>query len=220
MEDAFNHRRPPAHAWTQHAIVENQVHPGAGRERRQSLQQFDRAEEQVCRAVRPPPEQFQHDLAVAGEPEAVLGNRRALSVATQAVEPVAITGGRNDVRVKIESLEARVAGRAVAVWFPSGWAATSPRRVLRQSVQRHIRWLARQVKDSDDDILRALQSSPVWRVQDNLLRTVSGPVQPAARSPGRAANTTVGRTRVRGHRSVCRTSSPSLVTGGRAVILE
>ena len=45
---------------------------------------------------------------------------------------------------------------------------------VRQSVQRHIRWLERQVKDSDDQVLRALQSSPVWRVQDNLLRSVPG----------------------------------------------
>ncbi|MGE5358114.1 MAG: IS110 family transposase [Bacteroidales bacterium] len=45
---------------------------------------------------------------------------------------------------------------------------------VRTSVQRHIRWLERQVKDSDDDILRAIQSSPAWRVQDDLLRTVPG----------------------------------------------
>jgi transposase len=49
--------------------------------------------------------------------------------------------------------------------------ATGP---VRKSVQRHIRWLERQVTDSDDDILRAIQSSPVWRVQDNLLRSVPG----------------------------------------------
>lgn len=45
---------------------------------------------------------------------------------------------------------------------------------VRQSVQRHIRWLERQVSDSDDDIRRALENSPVWRVQDNLLRSVPG----------------------------------------------
>ena len=45
---------------------------------------------------------------------------------------------------------------------------------VRQSLQRHIRWLERQLKASDDDILRTLQSSPVWRVQDTLLRTVPG----------------------------------------------
>jgi len=47
-------------------------------------------------------------------------------------------------------------------------------KTVRRGIQRHIRWLDRQVKDSDDDILRALQRSPVWRVQDNLLRSVPG----------------------------------------------
>ncbi len=46
--------------------------------------------------------------------------------------------------------------------------------VVRESVQRHIRWLERQVQDSDDEIFRALQESPVWRVQDDLLRSVPG----------------------------------------------
>jgi transposase len=45
---------------------------------------------------------------------------------------------------------------------------------VRTSVQRHIRWLERQITDSDDEILRAIQRSPVWRVQDDLLRSVPG----------------------------------------------
>lgn len=50
--------------------------------------------------------------------------------------------------------------------------ATTP--PVRTDVQRHITWLERRLGHVDDDITRAVQGSPVWRVQDDLLRSVPG----------------------------------------------
>lgn len=50
-------------------------------------------------------------------------------------------------------------------------ATTAP---VRRNLRTHIRWLARQVRDVDDDITGAIQRSPLWRVQENLLRSVPG----------------------------------------------
>ena len=41
-------------------------------------------------------------------------------------------------------------------------------------MRNHIRWLERRVKDVDDEIGGAIQGSPIWRVQEDLLRSVPG----------------------------------------------
>ena len=48
------------------------------------------------------------------------------------------------------------------------------RRSVRKSVDQHIRWLERRVKDTDHDLTRALETSPLWRAKDDLLRSVPG----------------------------------------------
>jgi transposase len=48
------------------------------------------------------------------------------------------------------------------------------RRSVRASVQQHVRWLERRVRDTDDDLTAAIQRSPVWRTTDDLLRSVPG----------------------------------------------
>jgi transposase len=50
----------------------------------------------------------------------------------------------------------------------------APTATVRRDVQAHIRWLERRVRDVDDDLTRAVQDSPVWRVQDDLLQSVPG----------------------------------------------
>ena len=47
-------------------------------------------------------------------------------------------------------------------------------RVVRRSLDAHIRWLERQVIDTDATLEAAIQASPVWRVQDQLLQSVPG----------------------------------------------
>ena len=46
-------------------------------------------------------------------------------------------------------------------------------RITRE-LRNHIRWLERRVSDVDDEIGTAIQASPIWRVHDDLLRSVPG----------------------------------------------
>ena len=46
-------------------------------------------------------------------------------------------------------------------------------RITRE-LRHHIRWLERRVSDVDDEIGTAIQASPVWRVQEDGLRSVPG----------------------------------------------
>jgi len=50
-------------------------------------------------------------------------------------------------------------------------ATTNP---VTRDLRNHIRWLERRVKDVDDEIGGAIQGSPIWRVQEDLLRSVPG----------------------------------------------
>ena len=45
---------------------------------------------------------------------------------------------------------------------------------LRDQLGEHIDWLRRQLADIDDDLQRQLQTSPVWREREDLLRTIPG----------------------------------------------
>jgi transposase len=45
---------------------------------------------------------------------------------------------------------------------------------VRQRVQDHIHWLEQELADLDDDLERTLRESPLWRENDNLLRSVPG----------------------------------------------
>jgi transposase len=48
----------------------------------------------------------------------------------------------------------------------------APTGRITRDLRHHIRWLERRVDDVDDEIGTAIQASPVWRVQDDLLRSV------------------------------------------------
>ena len=45
---------------------------------------------------------------------------------------------------------------------------------VRNRIQAHITWLKEELKDLDAELRRAVQSSPVWREKDELLRSVPG----------------------------------------------
>ena len=49
--------------------------------------------------------------------------------------------------------------------------ATGP---IARDLRNHIRWLERRVSDVDTEIGTAIQQSPVWRVHEDLLRSVPG----------------------------------------------
>jgi len=50
----------------------------------------------------------------------------------------------------------------------------APTTAVRRSVREHVTWLERRVSDVDDDIGGAIERSPLWRVQEDLLRSVPG----------------------------------------------
>ena len=53
-------------------------------------------------------------------------------------------------------------------------AQAPPTGKITRDLRNHIRWLERRVEDVDDEIGTAIQASPVWRVHDDLLRSVPG----------------------------------------------
>lgn len=48
------------------------------------------------------------------------------------------------------------------------------RAAVRRDLRQHIRWLERRLGDLDGQITTLIRQSPVWRAQDNLLRSVPG----------------------------------------------
>jgi transposase len=45
---------------------------------------------------------------------------------------------------------------------------------VRRDLRAHIRWLERRLRDTDGDLTTMIHDSPLWRAQDNLLRSVPG----------------------------------------------
>ncbi len=46
--------------------------------------------------------------------------------------------------------------------------------VVRADIEEHLKWLRRRLKDVDDDLYDGLKRSPLWRVKDQLLKSVPG----------------------------------------------
>jgi transposase len=46
--------------------------------------------------------------------------------------------------------------------------------VLRKELQAHLRWLERRITALDTDLTQAIRTSPVWRAQEDLLRSAPG----------------------------------------------
>jgi len=53
-------------------------------------------------------------------------------------------------------------------------AQAPPTGKITRDLRNHIRWLERRVADVDDEIGTAIQASPLWRVHEDLLRSVPG----------------------------------------------
>jgi transposase len=50
--------------------------------------------------------------------------------------------------------------------------AVTPR--VRRSITAHIRWLEKQLQELDADLSAAIEASPVWRANDDLLQSIPG----------------------------------------------
>lgn len=49
-----------------------------------------------------------------------------------------------------------------------------PPPAVQKGLQKHVRWLKRQLADVDDDLERVVRDSPLWRGKDDLLQSVPG----------------------------------------------
>jgi transposase len=52
--------------------------------------------------------------------------------------------------------------------------ATAAAGRVRRDIEAHIRWLGRRLSDLEADLARAVEASPVWRANDDLLRSIPG----------------------------------------------
>ncbi len=75
-----------------------------------------------------------------------------------------------------QALEALVTRRRqlVAMLTAEQNRLTSAPALLRPELQAHIRWLQRRLDSLDTELRAAIRSSPVWRVQDDLLQSAPG----------------------------------------------
>ena len=74
---------------------------------------------------------------------------------------------------ELHSLNAR---RTQVMEIPSprsGGGREEPARPVRPRIRAHIEWLEQELKDLDRGLREMLRRSPVWREQDDLLRSVS-----------------------------------------------
>jgi transposase len=53
-------------------------------------------------------------------------------------------------------------------------AVGRPRQTLRKSLEKHIRYLERELQLTDTELGQLIEASPLWRVQDQLLQSVPG----------------------------------------------
>ena len=47
-------------------------------------------------------------------------------------------------------------------------------KVLRKQIKKHIQWLERELRDTDNGLKQRIRHSPIWKERDDLLRSVPG----------------------------------------------
>ena len=132
-------------------------------------------------------------LAAAGLPVAVINPRQARDFAkatnqlakTDAIDAAVLAHFAEAIRPEVRPLpdakthelaellgrRRQLLGMRTAEGNRLGTAATAH---VRQSIEVHVRWLSEQLEGLDADLGKAIQNSPVWRVNDNLLQSIPG----------------------------------------------
>jgi transposase len=97
----------------------------------------------------------------------------ALAHFAEAVRPEARPLADADTRALRELLDRRrqLIGMRTAEGNRLGTTTTEP---VRRNIRSHLRWLERQLREVDAQMTAAIESSPVWRVNDDLLRSIPG----------------------------------------------
>ena len=85
------HAGAPACIGRQHAVVKHEIDPRERRQGGQLLEQFERLEQEMTRAVRPSRLEREQHAAVAQELQPVLADRRTQEIAAQLLEPRDVT---------------------------------------------------------------------------------------------------------------------------------
>ena len=98
----------PRRPCPQHPVVQQQIDPRPRSQRSQPLQQFQRIEDQVRRAIRPSMPKLQDHLALPRQVQTVLRDRRAQLVPAQAFELSPIASRHAHIRVEVVTPRARV----------------------------------------------------------------------------------------------------------------
>ena len=103
-----DHALAPAGARGQHAVANQQVGFRPRRHRRQTLQEFQRLEHQLPRAVVPRRLQLQRDAAVAPQPQPLLREGRTQDISAQTLQPRPIVRRHPHVGVQVEPVQVRL----------------------------------------------------------------------------------------------------------------
>jgi hypothetical protein len=93
-----------------HAVVEDEVDPRPRGQRGELLEQLQRLEHEMARAVRPGGLERERNAAIGQEAEPVLSHRRPEQIAAELFQARAIGGRHRDVGVEIEAREMRAPG--------------------------------------------------------------------------------------------------------------
>jgi hypothetical protein len=100
---------PPRGSRAQHAVIQQQVDPRPGRQRRQPLEQRQRLEHEVRGRIRPSVPEVQNHLPLRRQVQPLLRDRWAEGVSAETLEPHAIPRWDDDARVQVETVPPRVA---------------------------------------------------------------------------------------------------------------
>ena len=132
-------------------------------------------------------------LSAAGVPVAVVNPRQARDFAratgrlakTDAIDAAALAHFAEavrpeprplpdaDARVLRELLDRRRQLLGMRTAETNRLGAVTTERV-RRAIAAHVRWLDKQLRGVDADLTRAIEASPVWRVNDDLLQSIPG----------------------------------------------
>jgi len=104
-----NDLQPPRGPGRQHTVIQDQVDTRTRCKDRQAFQQFQRLEQLVRRAVRPPVPQLQHDLTRRRQVQTFFGDRRPQRIPAEPLKPLAMAGGCHHAGVQVKPLATRVA---------------------------------------------------------------------------------------------------------------
>ena len=100
----------PARMWGEDAVIQDQVDHGAGDDGRELLHELDRLEEEMGSAIAPHRLEFDEDVSVGPELDAVLGERGGGGGSDRVVRGGRDRWGDPDVGVEIDAIELGLTG--------------------------------------------------------------------------------------------------------------